>query len=877
MRGLAIPVSAGLVAAAAGYAAVRSGGSDPFDLNVALLLLGLAGALYGVAERPAGAATRWDRLALAAVPLFPAYVALQLLPLPLPLVRFANPARAAVADSLGLVTTGPVAAPITILPAATWTHLSRVVGYALVFLLVRHAVRRSESRPWLVAAPLLLLGALEAAIGLGQHAADARMVLGTYLNQNHFAGLLEMVLPLAVMFAAGAIWQGRLRGSMSAAQMVRAALGTVAAIALMAAITTSLSRAGFLSMLGSLLVMAVVGLGPLARGRSRGLLAAGLLLAGVSAVVLLPTPALISSFGEISADPNEDGRWLITRDTLRMVGDYPLFGTGLGTYYPGLLPYQTASLNLTWMFAHNDYLQLLAELGVLGFLVPAALVLVSVGCAAKAALSGRDIEVRCLGLGCLGSLSAILFHSVADFNLYIPANAMAMAYVAGLAVGIHGCQAAREERTQTGRAQTATVAIPRALRPAVVVSALWLCLYATGWVVLASAAEPSPGMRAALCRVGICNTFAAAADLKARHDGDAAAVPPEALIGTLAQDPAGAYHWLDVAESLASRGRVDEARSAVSRALELGPNIPFFQMRAAHFHFLHGDTRQGLELMARSIAGNPVFEAAAFDTYTNLEIGLDDILESGLASRDSARSYFRRLLAQNDLASAGTMWEWLVVKGWSDVAMASEYVNWLAGAQQYEEASHVWSRYRAVAWEDAPALEHVFNGDFEREPTGSVFDWRIRQRPGLTVSFDPGTAFSGRRAARLEFDGTENVHQIDLWQSVVLPAGRYRLDARVRTEGVTTREGVSLTISGAGVAASTEPVLGTTGWVEVGTEFEVPPGAELLRLGPSRTRSFRFDSHIRGTVWIDDVRIVRLDGGEEGGRSGSALKLAQAR
>jgi O-antigen ligase len=82
-------------------------------------------------------------------------------------------------------------------------------------------------------------------------------------------------------------------------------------------------------------------------------------------------------------------------------------------------------------FAHNDYLQVLAEFGLIGFLLLAALLIRTLVRVFRATLG--DGPQRYLAIACGGSLTAILLHSFVDFNLYIPANAMVLAWIAGVA------------------------------------------------------------------------------------------------------------------------------------------------------------------------------------------------------------------------------------------------------------------------------------------------------------------------------------------------------------------------------------------------------------------------------------------------------------
>src|SRR5206468_11373078 len=109
--------------------------------------------------------------------------------------------------------------------------------------------------------------------------------------------------------------------------------------------------------------------------------------------------------------------------------------------------------------AHNDYLQLLSELGVMGCLIPAVLLCAVFAGALRTAASTRDPETRFFGLACVGGITAILIHSVADFNLYIAANAMTLSWIAGIAVALPRSR----QRQETQPATTTRPVVPKLL------------------------------------------------------------------------------------------------------------------------------------------------------------------------------------------------------------------------------------------------------------------------------------------------------------------------------------------------------------------------------------------------------------------------------
>jgi O-antigen ligase len=201
------------------------------------------------------------------------------------------------------------------------------------------------------------------------------------------------------------------------------------------AVVASLSRMGFIAALAGLAVMGSLALSRGRGGARRWLPAAAMILVALAAFVLLPTDRLVARFSGISGGEQVSAnvRALIWGDTLRLIGAYPIFGCGLGAYESALLPFKTVVPLLTVDYAHNDYLQLLAELGILGFAPLMFLAVVVYARALRHAMRLRRGPSAYLALATAGALTSIAVHSLADFNLYIPANAMLAVWLGALA------------------------------------------------------------------------------------------------------------------------------------------------------------------------------------------------------------------------------------------------------------------------------------------------------------------------------------------------------------------------------------------------------------------------------------------------------------
>ncbi len=101
--------------------------------------------------------------------------------------------------------------------------------------------------------------------------------------------------------------------------------------------------------------------------------------------------------------------------------------------------FKTVAPMKTVDYAHNDYLQVQAEMGVIGFLAGLLLVGRLLQQTVRGARNARSVDERYLALACVASMTAMLLHSLVDFNMYVPANGMVFAWIAGIA-SIHARQ-----------------------------------------------------------------------------------------------------------------------------------------------------------------------------------------------------------------------------------------------------------------------------------------------------------------------------------------------------------------------------------------------------------------------------------------------------
>jgi O-antigen ligase len=243
---------------------------------------------------------------------------------------------------------------------------------------------------------------------------------GPYVNHNHYAGLMEMLIPIPLVISLShlAHEKERLAGGIAAAVMT----GTV---------FLSGSRGGMLAVLTEFLLLGIL----VTRQKRGARTAVGV---GVFAIGLLSlltwlggkqlTTRMFSIGRETRTEISGGMRLSIDRDALSMFRRKPVLGWGLGAFPVAYPQFRSFYTNFFVNEAHNDYLQLLTETGILGFGVMIWF-LVALYRAAIPKISHWTSSVSgSLTLACLLGITGILVHSCFDFNLQIPANA-ALFYV----------------------------------------------------------------------------------------------------------------------------------------------------------------------------------------------------------------------------------------------------------------------------------------------------------------------------------------------------------------------------------------------------------------------------------------------------------------
>ena len=399
-------------------------------------------------------------------------IALQLAPAPRDLLAALSPRAPGLLGAFSLTFAGDAAAwvPLTLNPASTRIALLAAGALALFLIgisghLTGHRLRNVPRALAIFAVPLALFGILSREYlvnsnliyGFWRPQQGGGDMFGPFVNRNHFAGWMLMATCLLVGALFGQIERtlrshahksGRQRRFdwLSSAEANGIVLMTASVFVMVISLFWTLSRSAITGFAVASVAFAWLAFRREKLGAPRR--AAG--LAAIAAVALTDVawrgPArLLQNFQD---DRNLLSRFDAWRDGWQVVVNFPLTGTGLNTYSDAMLFFQTRNREFHLAQAHNDYLQLLAEGGLL-VAVPAV---VALGLFARAVqrnlrLARDEARGYWIRVGATVGLLAVGVQEVFEFSLQMPANALLFCTLAAVALSPAHAEPARYGRT----------------------------------------------------------------------------------------------------------------------------------------------------------------------------------------------------------------------------------------------------------------------------------------------------------------------------------------------------------------------------------------------------------------------------------------------
>jgi hypothetical protein len=401
---------------------------------------------------------RWRRvspLAAAAFGLLVLAILVQQIPLPRALLERISPETAALLGARDIAFGSLASAwhPLTIDPLRTWTGLGLVVGLGVLWLgLTAVLTDRLVLR---IAGGIVAVGFGVAVTGIAGLASHGGKVLGfwqplsngapfgPFINRNHYAGWMLMTVPFGLGYLLSRLTHGgggrprswHARIAWLSTREANVTIMLALALTLMAlTVLVSLSRSGMVCLALGLVAFGWFASRKRAKRSGRALMIACVTLAATGCVYWADLDRIGSRFAEFQND-RSGGRVGIWRDAAAVARRFPVAGTGLDTFGVAMLAYQTTDPGQHFEEAHNDYLQIAAEGGLLVGVPALALLIVSAREIRRRFRERADsAAVFWIRAGAVAGLMTIALQETTEFSLQMPGNAALFCVLAAIAM-----------------------------------------------------------------------------------------------------------------------------------------------------------------------------------------------------------------------------------------------------------------------------------------------------------------------------------------------------------------------------------------------------------------------------------------------------------
>lgn len=363
----------------------------------------------------------------------------------------------------------PAVSSLSLAPYQTRLAIVQLVVYFIFFAAALTFIN-NQKRLRKIVLTIIIFAALMAFFGILQRLVNLDAIYGlrpfnqaipfaSFINQHHFAAFMEMTLGVTLGLLLGGAMEKNKR------------IFLVFAVVIMGiAIIFTSSRGGMLSLLGVIVFIITANIlqkpvtetdAPAGKGKnySRGLafIGSGLILILMlfgSVLLLGGDESLLRGIGVEGADDLTNGRSHFWQIAWQIFLDYPFLGAGLDSFAFTFPNYDTWNGSYRLEQAHNDYLQILADAGIMGFICVAAFIFLLFKQGLQTVRQSSDSFRRNTAVGALAGCCGILIHSFFDFPLRTPSNALFFLTLAALTtITINPPKSSRKKRKRIASPQ----------------------------------------------------------------------------------------------------------------------------------------------------------------------------------------------------------------------------------------------------------------------------------------------------------------------------------------------------------------------------------------------------------------------------------------
>ena len=312
--------------------------------------------------------------------------------------------------------------------------------------------------------------------------------------------------------------------------------------------------------------------------------------------------------------------------------------------------------------------------------------------------------------------------------------------------------------------------------------------------------------------------------------------------------------WLRLAETKAARAQKEKAQNILAFSIDLTKEVTRWKwsqmVLARELGLEELSSRHANHLLSLGVLKQDTLQ------FLHTQLSGDALAVVSVLDEQNLALYLDWLMNWSLVEESLEVWRAMTAISNPEKETALRLAHFLLYSKHIAESTDIWQKYMGVIG--------MTNPGFEAESTGRGFDWCYMKDSGLyEVTRVNHDTWEGDYALRVNFNGRENIDFLHIYQIFTVdPLSKCRLTYAWKSQGITTDRGPFIEVYGydkKGLYQAGPMISGTRGWQQVSLEFDVPEGCRAAVVRLRRQPSFRFDSKIRGTVWLDGFRLEKIE------------------
>jgi Flp pilus assembly protein TadD len=306
-------------------------------------------------------------------------------------------------------------------------------------------------------------------------------------------------------------------------------------------------------------------------------------------------------------------------------------------------------------------------------------------------------------------------------------------------------------------------------------------------------------------------------------------------------------YWIGLSTYYEQTGNEERCRYAMKMALERDPNYAQTRWAAANLYIRLNDLKAADFELRRTADLDVSYVTQVLDLVWRFYEDPERIMSTHVPNtKDANLAAMNYFVSQKSERGAELAWEKLKTFDTKPPDRFA-YIEYLIELGKPHQASEIFS------FPARPGMTDFFNGSFEADPLRGGFDWRFASWEHADARRDTTTAKDGFASFLVTFSGKENLDYYHLWHYLpVQKGGSYNLQFWMKTEAISTNEGVFVEVDG----QRSEPQVGNTYW----KQFTIPFTAseDMVRAHLRRVPTKKFDNLLSGKVWLDAFTLTAV-------------------